>query len=147
MKKFKFTVNGKEYAVEVKSCAGENAEVVVNGTQYKVKYQREEEEVKTTFVAPKRQAAPKAGKAESATPASQAVPAGSGFRAVAPLPGTVQQIYVNVGDVVKRGQKLMMYEAMKMENNFLAEVDGTIKEVKVRVGDNIIQGAVLFVIG
>lgn len=147
MKKFKFTVNGKEYAVEVKSCAGENAEVVVNGTQYKVKYQREEEEVNTTFVAPKRQAAPKAGKAESATPASQAVPAGSGFRAVAPLPGTVQQIYVNVGDVVKRGQKLMMYEAMKMENNFLAEVDGTIKEVKVRVGDNIIQGAVLFVIG
>lgn len=147
MKKFKFTVNGKEYAVEVKSCAGENAEVVVNGTQYKVKYQREEEEVKTTFVAPKRQAAPKAGKAESATPASQAVPAGSGFRAVAPLPGTVQQIYVNVGDAVKRGQKLMMYEAMKMENNFLAEVDGTIKEVKVRVGDNIIQGAVLFVIG
>lgn len=147
MKKFKFTVNGKEYAVEVKSCAGENAEVVVNGTQYKVKYQREEEEVNTTFVAPKRQAAPKAGKAESATPASQAVPAGSGFRAVAPLPGTVQQIYVNVGDAVKRGQKLMMYEAMKMENNFLAEVDGTIKEVKVRVGDNIIQGAVLFVIG
>ncbi|MCQ2308147.1 MAG: biotin/lipoyl-binding protein [Bacteroidales bacterium] len=147
MKKFKFTVNGKEYAVEVKSCEGENAEVVVNGTQYKVKYQREEEEVNTTFVAPKRQAAPKAGKAESATPASQAVPAGSGFRAVAPLPGTVQQIYVNVGDVVKRGQKLMMYEAMKMENNFLAEVDGTIKEVKVRVGDNIIQGAVLFVIG
>ena len=147
MKKFKFTVNGKEYAVEVKSCADDNAVVVVNGTQYKVKYQREEEEVKTTFVAPKRQAAPKAGKAESATPASQAVPAGSGFRAVAPLPGTVQQIYVNVGDVVKRGQKLMMYEAMKMENNFLAEVDGTIKEVKVRVGDNIIQGAVLFVIG
>lgn len=147
MKKFKFTVNGKEYAVEVKSCADDNAVVVVNGTQYKVKYEREEEEVNTTFVAPKRQAAPKAGKAESATPASQAVPAGSGFRAVAPLPGTVQQIYVNVGDVVKRGQKLMMYEAMKMENNFLAEVDGTIKEVKVRVGDNIIQGAVLFVIG
>ena len=55
--------------------------------------------------------------------------------------------YVNVGDVVKRGDKLMMYEAMKMENNFLAEVDGTIKEIKVRVGDNILQGAVLFVIG
>jgi len=147
MKKFKFTVNGKDYAVEVKSCNGENAEVVVNGTQYQVKYQPEEEEVKTTFVAPKRQAAPKAGKVEAAVAAPQAAPAGDGFKAVAPLPGTVQQIYVNVGDVVKRGQKLMMYEAMKMENNFLAEVDGTIKEVKVRVGDNIIQGAVLFVIG
>jgi len=146
MKKFKFTVNGKDYAVEVKSCTGENAEVVVNGTQYQVKYEREEEEVKTTFIAPKRQAAPKAGKVEAPVAAPQAAPA-DGFKALAPLPGTVQQIYVNVGDAVKRGQKLMMYEAMKMENNFLAEVDGTIKEVKVRVGDNIIQGAVLFVIG
>lgn len=148
MKKFKFTVNGKEYAVEVKSCTGSNAEVVVNGTQYQVEYQREEEEVKTTFVAPKRQAAPKAGKVDAkvATPKT-AAPAGDGFQAKAPLPGTVQQIYVNVGDEVKRGQKLLMYEAMKMENNFLAEVDGTIKEINVRVGDNILQGAVLFVIG
>ena len=144
MKKFKFTVNGKEYEVEVKSYEGENAEVIVDGTQYNVKVQREEEEV-PTFVAPKRQApkpaaAPKQEAAPAATPAD-------GYKSLAPLPGTVMQIYVNVGDVVKRGDKLMMYEAMKMENNFLAEVDGTIKEIKVRVGDNILQGAVLFVIG
>ena len=72
MKKFKFTVNGKEYDVEVKSYEGENAEVVVDGTQYKVKVQREEEEV-PTFVAPKRPApkpaeAPKAEE-QHATPA------------------------------------------------------------------------------
>ena len=57
------------------------------------------------------------------------------------------QIYVNVGDQVKRGDKILMYEAMKMENNFLAEVDGVIKDIKVRVGDNVLQGAVLVVIG
>ena len=57
------------------------------------------------------------------------------------------QIYVNVGDEVKRGDKILMYEAMKMENNFLAEVDGVIKDIKVRVGDNVLQGAVLVVIG
>jgi len=144
MKKFKFTVNGKEYAVEVKSYEGENAEVVVDGTQYNVKVQREEEEAQPAFVAPKRPAAkaeaPKAAEAPASTPAD-------GYKSLAPLPGTVMQIYVNVGDVVKRGDKLMMYEAMKMENNFLAEVDGTIKEIKIRVGDNILQGAVLFVIG
>ena len=144
MKKFKFTVNGKEYDVEVKSYEGENAEVIVDGTQYKVTVQREEEEV-PAFVAPKR-TAPK----PAATPKQEAAPASTptdGYKSLAPLPGTVMQIFVNVGDVVKRGDKLMMYEAMKMENNFLAEVDGTIKEIKVRVGDNILQGAVLFVIG
>ena len=144
MKKFKFTVNGKEYDVEVKRYEGENAEVIVDGTQYNVTVQREEEET-PAFVAPKRPApkpaaAPKQDAAPASTPAD-------GYKSLAPLPGTVMQIYVNVGDVVKRGDKLMMYEAMKMENNFLAEVDGTIKEIKVRVGDNILQGAVLFVIG
>ncbi len=145
MKKFKFTVNGKEYEVEVKSYEGENAEVVVDGTQYNVKVQREEEAA-PAYVAPKRPAAkPAAAPKQEAAPATS-TPA-DGYKSLAPLPGTVMQIYVNVGDVVKRGDKLMMYEAMKMENNFLAEVDGTIKEVKVRVGDNILQGAVLFVIG
>ena len=57
------------------------------------------------------------------------------------------QIYVNIGDQVKRGDKILMYEAMKMENQFLAEVDGEIKDIKVRVGDNVLQGAVLVVIG
>lgn len=144
MKKFKFTVNGKEYDVEVKSYEGENAEVIVDGTQYNVKVQREEEDI-PAFVAPKRQV-PKPGAAPKVETPSATAPT-DGYKSLAPLPGTVMQIFVNVGDVVKRGDKLMMYEAMKMENNFLAEVDGTIKEIKVRVGDNILQGAVLFVIG
>lgn len=144
MKKFKFTVNGKEYEVEVKKYEGENAEVIVDGTQYNVTVQREEEET-PAFVAPKRQA-PKPAETAPKAEETHATPA-DGYKSLAPLPGTVMQIYVNVGDVVKRGDKLMMYEAMKMENNFLAEVDGTIKEIKVRVGDNILQGAVLFVIG
>ena len=144
MKKFKFTVNGKEYEVEVKKYEGENAEVIVDGTQYNVTVQREEEEA-PTFVAPKR-TAPKPATAAPKAEETHATPA-DGYKSLAPLPGTVMQIYVNVGDTVKRGDKLMMYEAMKMENNFLAEIDGTIKEIKVRVGDNILQGAVLFVIG
>ena len=143
MKKFKFTISGKEYEVEVQSFENDKAQVVVNGTQYEVDVEREKEEVKPV-VAP-RPAAPKA-----AAPAAAAPAAGGnvdGFKAVAPLPGTIMQIYVNVGDEVKRGDKILMYEAMKMENNFLAEVDGVIKDIKVRVGDNVLQGAVLVVIG
>ncbi|MBR5603940.1 MAG: biotin/lipoyl-binding protein [Bacteroidales bacterium] len=142
MKKFKFTISGKQYEVEVQSFENDKAQVVVNGTQYEVDVEREKEEAKPV-IAP-RPAAPKA-----AAPAAAPAAAGNvdGVKAVAPLPGTIMQIFVNVGDQVKRGDKILMYEAMKMENNFLAEVDGVIKDIKVRVGDNVLQGAVLVVIG
>ena len=142
MKKFKFTISGKQYEVEVQSFENDKAQVVVNGTQYEVDVEREKEEAKPV-IAPR----PKATPAPSATPS--AAPAGdaNGVKAVAPLPGTIMQIFVNVGDQVKRGDKILMYEAMKMENNFLAETDGVIKDIKVKVGDNVLQGAVLAIIG
>ena len=141
MKKFKFTISGKQYEVEVQSFENDKAQVVVNGTQYEVDVEREKEEAKPVVAAPRPAAAPKAD-----APKAAATDA-NGHKAVAPLPGTIMQIYVNVGDQVKRGDKILMYEAMKMENNFLAEVDGEIKDIKVRVGDNVLQGAVLAIIG
>lgn len=142
MKKFKFTISGNQYEVEVQSFENDKAQVVVNGTQYEVDVEREKEEAKPV-IAP-RPSAPKAAAAPAAPAAGGNV---DGVKAVAPLPGTIMQIYVNVGDQVKRGDKILMYEAMKMENNFLSEVDGVIKDIKVRVGDNVLQGAVLVVIG
>ena len=142
MKKFKFTISGKQYEVEVQSFENDKAQVVVNGTQYEVDVEREKEEVKPV-VAPRPKAAPAPAAAASAPAAGDA----NGTKAVAPLPGTIMQIFVNVGDEVKRGDKILMYEAMKMENNFLAEVDGVIKDIKVKVGDNVLQGAVLAIIG
>ena len=142
MKKFKFTISGNQYEVEVQSFENDKAQVVVNGTQYEVDVEREKEEAKPV-IAP-RPSAPKAAASPAAPAAGGNV---DGVKAVAPLPGTIMQIYVNVGDQVKRGDKILMYEAMKMENNFLAEVDGVIKDIKVKVGDNVLQGAVLVVIG
>ena len=138
MKKFKFTISGNQYEVEVQSFENDKAQVVVNGTQYEVDVEREKEEAKPVI-------APRPAAAKAAAPAAGGNV--DGVKAVAPLPGTIMQIYVNVGDQVKRGDKILMYEAMKMENNFLAEVDGVIKDIKVRVGDNVLQGAVLVVIG
>ncbi len=142
MKKFKFTISGKQYEVEVQSFENDKAQVVVNGTQYEVDVEREKEEAKPV-VAPRPKAAPAAAATPAAAPAGDA----NGVKAVAPLPGTIMQIFVNVGDQVKRGDKILMYEAMKMENNFLAEADGVIKDIKVKVGDNVLQGAVLAIIG
>lgn len=142
MKKFKFTISGNQYEVEVQSFENDKAQVVVNGTQYEVDVEREKEEAKPV-IAPRPKAAPAPAATPSAAPAGDA----NGVKAVAPLPGTIMQIFVNVGDQVKRGDKILMYEAMKMENNFLAETDGVIKDIKVKVGDNVLQGAVLAIIG
>ena len=142
MKKFKFTISGKQYEVEVQSFENDKAQLVVNGTQYEVDVEREKEEAKPVVAAPRPAAAPKADAPKAATAGDA-----NGHKSVAPLPGTIMQIFVNVGDQVKRGDKILMYEAMKMENNFLAEVDGEIKDIKVRVGDNVLQGAVLAIIG
>ncbi|WP_301027085.1 acetyl-CoA carboxylase biotin carboxyl carrier protein subunit, partial [Parabacteroides goldsteinii] len=52
-----------------------------------------------------------------------------------------------VGDTVKRGQKILVLEAMKMENNINADRDGKITEIKVNKGDSVLEGADLVVIG
>nr|NQU92429.1 acetyl-CoA carboxylase biotin carboxyl carrier protein subunit [Bacteroidota bacterium] len=60
-----------------------------------------------------------------------------------PLPGNIMQLFVKNGDEVKLGDKLLMYEAMKMENTIVAEKDGIVKNIKVQPGDNVLQGEML----
>ena len=65
----------------------------------------------------------------------------------APLPGTVTDIKVAVGDAVKKGQTVVVLEAMKMQNNINAESDGTITSVTVTKGDTVNEGTTLVTIG
>ena len=145
MKKFKFTISGKPYEVEVQNIEGNIATVNVNGTEYKV----EMEEQAAPVVAPvARPAAKPVTSNATQTAAPRPVAAGgAGYKMAAPLPGTIMQIYVHQGDSVKKGDKLLMYEAMKMENNLLAEAEGTITAINCRQGDNVLQGDVLIIIG
>ena len=64
-----------------------------------------------------------------------------------PLPGVILSIDCKVGDTVKRGQKILILEAMKMENTINADRDGKIIEIKVNKGDSVLEGADLVVIG
>jgi biotin carboxyl carrier protein len=64
-----------------------------------------------------------------------------------PLPGTILDVFVNVGDQVKAGQRVVLLEAMKMENNIEADTDGTVTAVEVRKGDAVLEGQTLVVIG
>ena len=64
-----------------------------------------------------------------------------------PLPGVILEVSVKVGDAVKRGQKVMVLEAMKMENVIEATADGTVTAIKVEKGDSVLEGAPLVIIG
>ena len=64
----------------------------------------------------------------------------------APMPGRVTRVAVAVGDVVKRGQELIVVEAMKMENALVAPADGVVKSLAVRVGDMVAPGPALVVL-
>lgn len=65
------------------------------------------------------------------------------FKVLSPLPGSIIKINVNVGDSVKEGDCLIVMEAMKMENNVIAEKGGTVKSIKVGIGETVLQGDTL----
>ena len=86
----------------------------------------------------------------AAQPAPAATPAMtvSGGEAVnAPMPGNILAVNVKVGDTVKKGDVLMILEAMKMENEIMAPCDGTVASVGVNVGATVETGATLCVLG
>ncbi len=64
----------------------------------------------------------------------------------APMPGRVTRVAVSVGEVVKRGQELIVVEAMKMENALIAPMDGVVKSLAVKVGDMVAPGPALVVV-
>ena len=152
MKQYKYKVNEAEYDVTIKSIVGNKAQVEVNGIPFEVDMQGSslvEENLPT--VAATDAAAPAAAPAAPAAEAAPAAPAaagpGAGAPVKAPLPGVVTAIPVKVGQAVKKGDTVVVLEAMKMENNITAEADGTVTGVCVAPGDSVMEGTVLLTIG
>lgn len=144
MKKFKFTIQGNKYDVELKNIEDNIAEVEVNGTSYTVEIDSQKKVSKTPkLMRPKSYPSAESDKAKTAKPSSAK---GTGH-IKAPLPGTVLEIKVKEGDQVKSGDNLMVMEAMKMENNINADREGTITSIKVNNGDSVLEGDVLIEIG
>ncbi len=147
MKEFKFKINGSEYTVDINEVEGQEISLNVNGTPYKVTVDKElkqKQVVMQSKPAP-RVAAAAGGTVQETSPAP--VAAAGGTKITTPLPGTILDVFVNVGDTVKAGQTVVLLEAMKMENNIEAEVAGTITAVNVRKGDSVLEGDVMVVIG
>ena len=88
------------------------------------------------------------GSQPAAAPAPAPKPAaGPGTVIKSPLPGIIISIDVKEGQAVKRGQKLAVIEAMKMENDILSEADGTVTAIHARKGDSVLEGADIVTIG
>lgn len=143
MKSFKYTINGNVYKVHINSVVDDIAEVEVNGIPYSVKM---EKPAKKQIVPLKRPAqAPTTPAGEPVV--SRPVASSAAGAVKSPLPGVILSVDCKVGDTVKRGQKILVLEAMKMENNINADRDGKIVEIKVNKGDSVLEGADLVVIG
>ena len=136
MKEYKLNINGNDYQVAVNDLNGNRADVTVNGTNYTVTL----DQGKAVAAKPVAAAAP--APAQPA-PAVAAKPAAGGGAVKSPLPGVILDIKVAVGDAVKVGQRLMVLEAMKMENSIVSDYAGTVKQILVKTGDNVQTDAAL----
>ena len=125
MRKFNITVNGVAYEVEVEEVAAGEASAPV-------------------AAAPK--AAPKAAAPAAKPAAPKAAPVANGTKVNAPMPGTILDVKVAQGQAVKKGDILLILEAMKMENEILAPQDGTVAQVAVSKGASVNSGDPLVVL-
>lgn len=115
---------------------------------YQVKVDNNVYKVEVEFLSENATSAPVAA-TPAPTPAPQAAaapaaPVATGGEPVtAPMQGNIWKIIKSVGDTVKRGDTIIILEAMKMENNIVAQRDGTIASILVKEGDTVTSGATL----
>ena len=144
MRKYDLTINSNSYEVIVKKVTETEALVEVNGQEHTVSINQIESLVLPESIpqpAPKHLPGP--GYTPSAAPATMPSAAGA---VIAPMPGQIKSIFIREGDKVKAGQKLLIMEAMKLENKLPATQDGTVKKILVRDGDVVSQGQELVII-
>lgn len=128
------------YKVTIGDIEDNIAHVEVNGTSYSVEMEKApkaEPVVKRPVVRP-------AASAPAAAAPKPAAAAKSGVKS--PLPGVILDIKVNVGDTVKKGQVVVILEAMKMENTINADRDGKITAINVSKGESVLEGTDLVII-
>lgn len=154
MKEYKFKINGKEYQVAIGEASGNMLSVNVNGADYEVELDASNlaASAGNAFAGAKKMADAPANASPASAAPSTAAPAatgatGAGQTIKSPLPGIIISVDVKEGQAVKRGQKVAVIEAMKMENDILAECDGTVTAVHARKGDSVLEGADIVTIG
>jgi len=119
-----------------------NYTITVNGNVYEVSVEESGAVSAPVAAAPKAVAAPKAAPAAAPKAAAPAGAKGS-VKVTSPMPGKILGVKANPGDAVKKGQVLLILEAMKMENEIVAPQDGTVASIDVAVGASVEAGDLL----
>ena len=132
--KYVVTVNGKKFEVEVEKVGGASRTLSRQPVERTARPEPVVEAKSTPVV-----------ETPVSAPATTSSVAG-GTTITSPMPGSILDVKVNVGDKVKYGQTLAILEAMKMENDIPATADGEVAEIKVKKGDIVESEAVLIVI-
>ena len=138
MRQFRIAVNGTSYQVFVEEVGAASVPVSVPDAL----------PVSVAAVpAPAVQTVPVTADPAPAAPIAASEAVANGEKVYAPMPGTILDVKVAVGSPVKRGDLLLILEAMKMENEILSPVDATVKQVLVADGASVNSGDVLVVLG
>ena len=157
MAKYQYTVKGVDYEVEIQDIEGNIANVTVNGIPFEVEMKQPvkagkqkvklSEERRAEGSEERRVKSEEFNSSSASTASTSSAPtAGAGKPVVAPLPGTINEIKVKVGDKVNAGDTVVILEAMKMQNNIEAETSGTITSINVNKGDAVMEGDTLVTI-
>ena len=132
MRQFNITVNGVSYQVAVEETGAAAPAAYVPAAP---------------VAAPAAPAAPAPAAAPAPKPAAAPAAVAEGAKVTSPMPGTILDVKCAVGAAVKKGDVLLVLEAMKMENEIVSPADGTVKQVAVNKGASVGSGDVLVVIG
>lgn len=142
MKNYTITVNGNVYEVSVEegfTGAAKTTQTPMQSPSQVSPAQRvAPAPTKAPVVAPAQSSAPTSAPAQTQTSGAQ-----GSIKVNAPMPGKILGIKVNVGQAVKRGDVIVILEAMKMENEIVASSDGIVASIDVAVGANVESGEVL----
>ena len=144
MKEYKYKINGNLYNVVIGDIEDNIAHVEVNGTHYTVEMEKKPKAAPAPKPVARPVAKPAAAPAPASAPASKPAAGKSGVKS--PLPGVILDIKVKEGDEVKKGQTVIILEAMKMENSINADKDGKITAINVSKGESVLEGTDLVII-
>jgi biotin carboxyl carrier protein len=148
---YSLTVGGKKFEVEIGQIIDGRARVSVNNRFLDVTVENFTEmtagiPLAATTDTPAAPARKPARSMVSLLNPSQAAFAGGDDALSAPIPGLILEIRVKVGDRVSAGQIVGIMEAMKMENNLIAQKDGIVREIRVQKGTEVSTGDVIMII-
>jgi len=143
MKKYELKINDRLYEVVIKSVTPRDIQVEVNGHDHVVEIQAIKN-LSLPVSTPSASAAP--SQPRTAPTLRKSVATAADGAITAPMPGQIKAIFVREGDRVTVGQKLLIMEAMKLENKINAKHEGIVKKILVRDGDTVNQGQELVVI-